>query len=115
MTRRPAIAACLAGVLTMSAALSQEVPKDGPSDELDACRKAPLVALKGRTPPVSDVLLDPDASTVAKADTKVEDTPVKTVIMGDAYLERKGTDKPHRYLCLIGEKGKVLLTFFTQQ
>ncbi len=45
----------------------------------------------------------------------VEDTPVKMVIMGDAYLQREKTDKPNRFVCLIGEKGKVLLTFFTEQ
>ena len=35
--------------------------------------------------------------------------------MGDAYLEKNKTEKPHRFVCLIGEKGKVLLTFFTQR
>ena len=45
----------------------------------------------------------------------VEDTPVRTVIMGEAYLERKETGKSQRFVCLIGEKGKVLLTFFTAQ
>jgi len=35
--------------------------------------------------------------------------------MGDAYLEKNKTEKPYRFVCLIGEKGKVLLTFFTQQ
>ena len=73
------------------------------------------MALKERKPPVSDLVLDPDSSVVAKADTKVEDTPIKVIVMGDAYLERKGSEKPHRFLCLIGDKGKVLLTFFTQQ
>jgi hypothetical protein len=47
--------------------------------------------------------------------SQVEDTPVKMVIMGDAYLQREKTDKPNRFVCLIGEKGKVLLTFFTEQ
>jgi len=35
--------------------------------------------------------------------------------MGEVYLERKETEKSQRFLCLIGEKGKVLLTFFTTQ
>ena len=95
--------------------LAQEAPKRGPSPELDACRTTGLLALKDRTPNVTDIVIDPDATSISKADTKIEDTPVRTVIMGDAYLERKGTDKPYRFLCLIGEKGKVLLTFFTQQ
>ena len=51
--------------------------------------------------------------TVSKANTKIEDTPVRTIIMGEVYLERKETGKSQQLLCLIGEKGKVLLTFFT--
>ena len=52
---------------------------------------------------------------VSKDNTTVEDTPVRTVIMGEEYLERKETVKSQRFVCLIGEKGKVLLTFFTAQ
>jgi hypothetical protein len=96
-------------------AAAQEVPKTPPSPELEACRTTGLLALKERSPAITDLLIDPDGVTIAKADTKVEDTPVKGVIMGDAYLEKKKTEKPHRFVCLIGEKGKVLLTFFTQQ
>jgi hypothetical protein len=33
--------------------------------------------------------------------------------MGEAYLRTDRSDKPRRFLCLLGEKGKVLLTFFT--
>ena len=99
----------------IGAAQAQEVPRTPPNPELEACKTTGLVALKERSPAVTDVLIDPDAVTIAKADTKVEDTPVKAVIMGDAYLEKNKTEKPHRFLCLIGEKGKVLLTFFTQQ
>ena len=51
----------------------------------------------------------------AVAETKVEDTPVTRIIMGEAYLKTDKSDKPRRFLCLIGEKGKVLLTFFTQR
>ena len=51
--------------------------------------------------------------TISKANTKIEDTPVRTIIMGEVYLERKETGKSQQFLCLIGEKGKVLLTFFT--
>ena len=52
---------------------------------------------------------------VSKANTAVEDVPVRTVIMGEACPERKETGKSQRFVCLIGEKGKVLLTFFTAQ
>src|SRR3954463_10979995 len=69
--------------------------------------------LKERSPSVKDIILDMDTLTVSKASTKIEDTPVRTMIMGEVYLERKETEKSQQFLCLIGEKGKVLLTFFT--
>lgn len=47
--------------------------------------------------------------------TQIDDTKVKTIIIGDAYLERTKSEKPNRFLCIIGAKGKVLLTFFTQK
>jgi hypothetical protein len=34
-----------------------------------------------------------DTITVSKANTKIEDTPVRTIIMGEVYLERKETGK----------------------
>ena len=34
--------------------------------------------------------------------------------MGEAYLQRDKSDKAYQFVCLIGEKGKVLMTFFTQ-
>ncbi len=83
--------------------------------EVDACRLSGLVALKERSPAIKDLTFDIDGLAISKADTRVEDTPVKMVIMGDAYLQREKTDKPNRFVCLIGEKGKVLLTFFTEQ
>jgi hypothetical protein len=83
--------------------------------EVDACRLSGLVALKERSPAIKDLTFDIDGLAISKAETKVEDTPIKMVIMGDAYLQREKTDKPNRFVCLIGEKGKVLLTFFTEQ
>jgi hypothetical protein len=83
--------------------------------EVEACRLAGLVALKERSQAIKDLTFDIDGVAISKANTKVEDTPVKMVIMGDAYLQREKTDKPNRFVCLIGEKGKVLLTFFTEQ
>jgi hypothetical protein len=83
--------------------------------ELEACRSTGLVALRERDPSVKDVTLDFDGMTVAKANTKVEDTPIKTIVIGDAYLEKGKKDTRRTFLCLIGEKGKVLLTFFTDK
>jgi hypothetical protein len=82
---------------------------------IEACRMTGLMALKERSPSLKDVIFDMESLAVSKANTTVEDIPVRTVIMGDAYLERKETGKSRRFVCLIGEKGKVLLTFFTAQ
>src|ERR1700730_18672576 len=83
--------------------------------ELEACRSTGLMALRERNPSIKDVSFDVDGMTVAKANTKVEDTPIKTIVIGDAYLERGKQDTRRTFLCLIGEKGKVLLTFFTDK
>ena len=40
-------------------------------------------ALKERSPSVKDIVLDMDTITGSKANTKIEDTPVRTIIMGD--------------------------------
>ena len=85
------------------------------SPELDACRSTGLIALKERQPSIKDVSFDIDGMTIAKANTKVEDTVIKTVVIGDAYLEKGNKDTRRTFLCLIGEKGKVLLTFFTDK
>ena len=112
---RKLVIATLFAALGATAVPAQEVPKDAPALELDLCRQAALVALRGKSPEVKEVLLDPDASVIAKADTKVGDTPVKAVVLGEGYLGQKGTEKPYRYVCLIGEANKVVLTFFTRQ
>jgi hypothetical protein len=103
------LAAFLAATI-MAASAQAQVPA-----EVEACRLAGLVALKERSPAIKDLTFDIDGLAISKANTKVEDTPIKMVIMGDAYLQREKTDKPNRFVCLIGEKGKVLLTFFTEQ
>jgi hypothetical protein len=83
--------------------------------ELEACRSTGLIALREHNPGIKDVSFDVDGMTVAKANTKVEDTPIKTIVIGDAYLEKGKKDTRRTFLCLIGEKGKVLLTFFTDK
>ena len=111
-TTRLAILA-LAAALAPGAA-AQDRPAGSPDDPtLAACKSTALAALRERSPSVKDIVLDLDGLTVAKADTRVEDTPVRTIVMGEAYLERKETGQAQRFLCLVGEKGKVLLTFFT--
>jgi hypothetical protein len=88
--------------------------KEDPS--ITACKATGLIALQSKSPDVTDLVLDMESLAFSKADTKVEDVSVKTVILGEAYLSRKGvTGKADRFVCLIGDKGKVLLTFFTAQ
>jgi hypothetical protein len=83
--------------------------------EVEACRVSGLAALKERSPSIEQLTFDIESLAISKAETKVENTPVKMVIMGDAYLQREKNDKPNRFVCLVGEKGKILLTFFTEQ
>lgn len=83
---------------------------------VSACKSTGLLALQERSKDITDLVIDLESVAVSKADTKVEDTAIKTVVLGEAYIARKGaTGKPDRFVCLVGEKGKVLLTFFTAQ
>lgn len=74
-----------------------------------------LIALQQKFPKVKDVTIDLDSAKIIKTETKIEDVPIRTVIVGDAYIERTKTTKPQTVVCVIGEKGKVLLTLFTDQ
>lgn len=79
-----------------------------------ACKTTGLIALQQRSKEVTDLIIDMDGLAVTSANTKVEDVPIKTVVLGEAYIKRDSqTGKPDRFVCLIGDKGKVLLTFFT--
>jgi hypothetical protein len=106
----------IAALLLMTVFLSDTARAQSPSDPaIDACRSSGLIALKEISPSVKDVIFDVETLLVSKANTHVEDVPIRTVMMGEAYLEKKGVGKPQRFVCLIGEKGKVLLTFFMAQ
>jgi hypothetical protein len=102
-----ALAMYLVGIASASAQAA--------NPELEACRSTGLIALREKNPSITDVSFDVDGMTVAKANTKVEDTAIKTIVIGDAYLEKGKKDTRRTFLCLIGEKGKVLLTFFTDK
>jgi hypothetical protein len=97
-------------VLLQSPAFSEPT-----SPEVDACKASGLIALKQRTPQIKDVQIDLDSAKIISADTRIEEVPVKTVVIGDAYVERGKTDKPKTFVCIIGEKGKVLLTLFSDK
>jgi hypothetical protein len=101
------LSAFLAGLSSLAWA---QAPND---PEIEACKATGLAALRERSPAVRDLIFDLETFSVSKANTKVEDTPVRTIIMGEVYLERKETGGSQKFLCLVGEKGKVLLTFFT--
>jgi hypothetical protein len=107
----PAVAAVLIGLLVENA--SAQAVED---PAVNACKNTGLLALQERSPEITDLVMDMESLAISKADTKVEDVAVKTVILGEAYIARKETTgKPDRFVCLLGDKGKVLLTFFTAQ
>ena len=101
-------AATLAVTATSALAQSAEDPA------VPACQSTGLIALQQRAKDITGLFIDPESLAVSAADTNVEDVPIKTVILGEAYIQRGSkSGKPDRFVCLIGEKGKVLLTFFT--
>ncbi|WNJ90059.1 hypothetical protein [Bosea sp. 685] len=93
---------------------TSNIPPEKPaSTEIASCKTTALHTISAKDPEIKDIYIDEDGATIATAETKVEDTPITRIIMGEAYLRTDRSDKPRRFLCLIGEKGKVLLTFFT--
>ena len=102
--------AVLGSTLLLASSAHAQVPA-----EVEACRLSGLAALKERSPSIEHLTFDIQSLAISKADTKVEDTPIRMVVMGDAYLQREKGDKPNRFVCLVSDKGKVVLTFFTEQ
>jgi len=100
-------------VLLSFAVMGSAQAESADDSAIEACRATGLIALKEQSPSVKALIFDPETLVVSRANTKIEDIPVRIVIMGEAYLERKETGAAHHFVCLIGEKGKVLLTFFT--
>ena len=98
------------GCAALASAAHAQIPP-----EVEACRASGLAALKEGSPSIDSLTFDIEGLAISKANTKVEDTPIRMVIMGEAYLQRDKSDKANRFVCLIGEKGKVVLTFFTEQ
>jgi len=103
------LAALSKALLPAGSALAQ-VPA-----EVEACRLSGLAALKDLSPSIEHLTFDMESLAISKAATKVEDTPIRMVVMGEAYLQRERSDKPNRFVCLVSDKGKVVLTFFTEQ
>lgn len=111
MTTRLLAAAFVSTILVTSA--QAQTPID---PAVSACKATGLLALQEKSKDITDLVIDVESVAVSKADTKVEDVAIKTVMLGEAYIARDGaTGKADRFVCLLGEKGKVLLTFFTAQ
>lgn len=121
MLRKTIGAAALASLLALpafaqNASPASPAPVEKPaSPELASCKSNAMAAITAREPEIKDIVIDEDGLTIAVSETKIGDTPVTRIIMGEAYLKTDRSDKPRRFLCLLGEKGKVLLTFFTQR
>ena len=110
------LAPALISAALATAASAQEVPPKSEkpaTPEIATCKTAALQALHAKEPEIKDIYIDEDAATVAVSESKIEDIPVTRIVMAEAYLRTDRSDKPRRFLCLLGEKNKVLLTFFT--
>ena len=101
--------------LLLAALAASSAEAQTPSPEVDACKASGLIALKQKFPQVKEVEIDLDSTRVINTDTKIEGVPVKTVVIAEAYIERGKKDKPQTLVCIIGEKGKVLLTLFSDK
>ena len=110
------LAPALISVALCAPACAQEVPPKSEkpaTPEIATCKTAALQALHAREPEIKDIYIDEDGATVAVSESKIEDIPLTRIVMAEAYLRTDRSDKPRRFLCLLGEKNRVLLTFFT--
>jgi hypothetical protein len=100
----------------LAAAAAQEVQKsqNPETPEVDACRASGLIALKETAPSIKDVSIDPDSVRIFKMNKKIGDEPVHAVVIGDVSIEKTKSSKPRSLVCIVGDKGKVLVTYFTE-
>lgn len=107
----PAILFPLAAYSQTTASENADAP------EIDACRASGLIALKERSPATKDVELDLDSVRVIKMKSQIGigGVDIKAMVLGDASIEKKTSSKAKNLICILGEKGKVLLTVFTDQ
>jgi hypothetical protein len=102
-------------VLLFAALFASPAFAQTPSPETDACKASGLIALKQKSPQVRDVQIDLDSARIINAGAKIEEVPVRTIVIAEAYIEKGKKDKPQTLVCVIGEKGKVLLTLFSDK
>ncbi|WP_246413332.1 hypothetical protein [Rhizobium indicum] len=76
-----AAAAVLIGLLTENA--SAQAVED---PAVNACKNTGPLALRERSPDITDLVMDMESLAISKADTKVQDVAIKSVILGEAYI-----------------------------
>ena len=99
----------------LASAQEQQQSTNPGTPEVDACRAAGHIALKETTPAIIDVAIDPDSVRIFKMEKKIGDEPVRAVVVGDVSVEKTKSAKARSLVCIVGDKGKVLVTFFTAQ
>jgi len=108
------------GVVCAQEAATRDTP--APDPEVETCQLSGLLALKEPSPQVKDISLDLDSMRLIRLNSKIENVDVKAIVLADVNIERKKGDverkkgdRAQTFVCLIGDKGKVLLTVFSNQ
>jgi hypothetical protein len=88
----------------------------GVAPEIDACRASGLIALKERSPAIKDVTLDLDSVRLVKmTGSKIGNVEIKAIVLGEVNIEKNKSSKPQDFICILGDKGNVLLTIFSNK
>ena len=106
------ISAAMIPMIAHSQTAGSQTP-DAP--EIDACRATGLIALKERSPATKDVNLDLDSVRVVKVSSKIENVEIKAIVLAEVFVAKQKSGKAQNFICILGEKGKVLLTIFSDQ
>jgi hypothetical protein len=104
---------CCSPASAQTSPASPTAPEPPVSPEIATCKAAALKTLQAREPQIKDIYVAEEGATIAVSDSKIGDIPVRRIVMSEAYLRTDKSDTPRRFLCLIGEENRVLLTFFT--
>ena len=103
----------LAALLSAMACLNVASAQTPDNPEIAACKATGILALKEKSPAIRDIILDMDTMVVSKADTEIGKASLSAPSSwGMSIWRKKEMGKARHFLCLIGDKGKVLLTFF---
>lgn len=99
--------------LAQTSPASPTPPEPPTSPEILTCKTAALKTLQAKEPEIKDIYIAEEGATIAVSESRIGEIPLKRIVMSEAYLRTDKSDNPRRFLCLIGEENKVLLTFFT--